>query len=75
MLTNSLQERCSWSKMFSQFTSATVIHALWQYDCTKHCEGCLVTGKRYLKEGQINEWEAPVSWPGGGKERRILCTR
>lgn len=36
--------------MFSQFASAIVIHALWQYDCTKHCNGCLVTGKRYLKE-------------------------
>jgi len=36
--------------MFSQFASAAVIHALWRYDCTKHCNGCLVTGKRYLEE-------------------------
>lgn len=36
--------------MFSQFASVRGIRALWQYDCTKHRNGCLVTEKRYLKE-------------------------
>ncbi|KAI1237635.1 hypothetical protein IHE44_0013718 [Lamprotornis superbus] len=49
-LTTSLQERFFWSEMFCQFASARGIPALWQYDCTKHRNGCLVTGKRYLKD-------------------------
>lgn len=49
-LTASLQEGCFRSEMLSQPASATVIPALWQHYCTKYCNGCLVTGKRYLKE-------------------------
>lgn len=49
-LTASLQEGCFWSEMLSQPASATVIHAPWQHYCTKYCNGCLVTRKRYLEE-------------------------
>lgn len=70
-LTTSLQERCFWSEMFSQFASARGIPALWQYDCTKHCNGCLVTGKRYLKKQkkakEMNGKDQCLGWVEGKK--------
>lgn len=69
--TTLLQERCYWSEMLSQSASARGIHALWQYNCSKHRYGCLVTGRRYLKDQkkakEMNGKHQYLGWVEGKK--------